>query len=211
MSEREFAQFASRSGVLTAEEVNSIYDSFNGFDLSSLKWKRTKRRTLLKCSSWDMKEVCSNHCMHVPAYSCYWHQTEVWISMKRSLKPRINMQLKSRNNHGRKCLQCEHREETLCIYEYTIQCKLFIESVSQLNQTKVTDDGLWADSTRSKQWRIELLCRYKQAKTSGITVLNIRKLYLYFVYFKNCMFTLSWARKSLWKWCARTTWKVACL
>ena len=49
MSEREFAQFASRSGVLTAEEVNSIYDSFNGFDLSSLKWKHTKRRTLLKC------------------------------------------------------------------------------------------------------------------------------------------------------------------
>ena len=31
---------------------------------------------------------------------------------------------------------------------------------------------------------IELLYRYKQAKTSRITVLNIRKLYLYFVYFK---------------------------
>ena len=31
---------------------------------------------------------------------------------------------------------------------------------------------------------IELLYSYKQAKTSRITVLNIRKLYLYFVYFK---------------------------
>ena len=41
-----------------------------------------------------------------------------------------------------------------------------------------------AGSTQSKQWRIELLYRYKRAKTSRITVLNIRKLYLYFVYFK---------------------------
>ena len=45
-------------------------------------------------------------------------------------------------------------------------------------------------STQSKQWRTELLYRYKQAKTSRITVLNIQKLYVYFklyayfVYFK---------------------------
>ena len=38
--------------------------------------------------------------------------------------------------------------------------------------------------SQSKQWRIQLLYRYKRAKTSRITVLNIRKLYLYFVYFK---------------------------
>ena len=31
----------------------------------------------------------------------------------------------------------------------------------------------------SKQWRIELLYRYKQAKAIRITVLNIRQLYLY--------------------------------
>ena len=40
-------------------------------------------------------------------------------------------------------------------------------------------------STQSKLWRIELLYRYKRAKTRRITVLNIRKLYLYFVYFKQ--------------------------
>ena len=38
--------------------------------------------------------------------------------------------------------------------------------------------------SQSKQWRIELLYRYKRAKTNRITVLNIRKLYLYFVYIK---------------------------
>ena len=38
--------------------------------------------------------------------------------------------------------------------------------------------------TQSKQWRIELLYQYKQVKTSWITVLNIQKLYVYFVYFK---------------------------
>ena len=37
---------------------------------------------------------------------------------------------------------------------------------------------------KRKQWRIELLYQYKRAKTSRITVLNIRKLYLYFAYFK---------------------------
>ena len=32
-------------------------------------------------------------------------------------------------------------------------------------------------STQSNQWRIELLCRYKRAKTTKITVLSIRKLF----------------------------------
>ena len=41
-----------------------------------------------------------------------------------------------------------------------------------------------AGFTQSKQWRIELLYRYERAKTSTITVLNVRKLYHYFVYFK---------------------------
>ena len=39
--------------------------------------------------------------------------------------------------------------------------------------------------SQGKQWRIQLLYRYKRAKTSWITVLNIRKLYLYFVYFNE--------------------------
>ena len=44
-------------------------------------------------------------------------------------------------------------------------------------------------STQSKQWRMKLL---KRAETSRITVLNIRKLYLYFA----CLFTLSGAGES---------------
>ena len=40
--------------------------------------------------------------------------------------------------------------------------------------------GLFAGSTQSKQCRIELLYRYKRAKTNKITVLNFRKIYLYF-------------------------------
>ena len=39
-------------------------------------------------------------------------------------------------------------------------------------------------STESKQWRIELLYQYKRAKTRRITVVNIQKPYLYFIYFK---------------------------
>ena len=46
-----------------------------------------------------------------------------------------------------------------------------------------------AGSTQNKQWRIELLYRSKRTKTSGITVLNIRKLYLYFFYFKDSLST----------------------
>ena len=41
-----------------------------------------------------------------------------------------------------------------------------------------------AGSTQSKQWRIELLYRHKRETTNRIIVLNIQKLYLYFVYFK---------------------------
>ena len=44
--------------------------------------------------------------------------------------------------------------------------------------------GLRAPCTQNKRWRIELLYRYKRAKTNRITVLNIGKLYLYFAYFK---------------------------
>ena len=65
-------------------------------------------------------------------------------------------------------------------------------------------------SSQSKQLRIKLLYRYKQAKTSKITVLNIRKLYLYFVYFKLYANYFEWSLPvSLKEWCARNTWKVA--
>ena len=47
--------------------------------------------------------------------------------------------------------------------------------------TKGTD---LAGSNQNKQWWIEFLYRYKRAETSRMKVLNIRKLYLYFVYYK---------------------------
>ena len=50
--------------------------------------------------------------------------------------------------------------------------------------------GLRAGSTQSKQWRIELIYRYKRAKTSRITVLNIKQLYLYTFLTLNCMSAL---------------------
>ena len=50
-----------------------------------------------------------------------------------------------------------------------------------------------AGSTQSKRWRIESLYRYKRAKTSRMTVLNIRLLTL------NCMFTFNGAREFLGK------------
>ena len=58
--------------------------------------------------------------------------------------------------------------------------------------------------SQSKQWRIEFLYRYKPAKTSRITVANIRKPYLY-LFILNCMFTLGEDRQSIWEknWCAR--------
>ena len=48
----------------------------------------------------------------------------------------------------------------------------------------------YSNSTQSKQWRIELLHRYKRAKNSRIIMSNIRKLYLY-LFLLYCMFTLS--------------------
>ena len=66
---------------------------------------------------------------------------------------------------------------------------------------------LMAGSTQSKQWQIELFCRYKRAKTSRITVLNIQKLYLYFVYFKLYVY-FEWSPTVSLKHDARTTWKV---
>ena len=56
---------------------------------------------------------------------------------------------------------------------------------------------------------IQLLYRYKRANSSRITVLNIRKLYLYFILY--CMFTLSPPCSPSGKWCARNTWKVVYL
>ena len=65
--------------------------------------------------------------------------------------------------------------------------------------------------TQSKQWRIELLYRYKQAKTSRITVLNIRKLYLYFFTLKTVCLLWVEPASPFEKWCARTTRKLAYL
>ena len=48
MSEREFEQNVSRSGLLTAEEVSSIRDTFSGLESSALKWKQSARRPLIK-------------------------------------------------------------------------------------------------------------------------------------------------------------------
>ena len=71
---------------------------------------------------------------------------------------------------------------------------VIIVKINVLSQRHFTKNSLYrvrskrlrilAGSTQSKQWRIELLYRYKRVKTSRKTVLNIRKLYLYFVYFK---------------------------
>ena len=45
MSQKEFAQHASSSGLLTAEEIVPIYEKFNGFDTPSLKWKLPQRQS----------------------------------------------------------------------------------------------------------------------------------------------------------------------
>ena len=60
MSQKEFGQNVSRSGVLTAEEVNSIYDKFTGYESPGLKWRQPERnRPLLKgfkrCNLVDVK------------------------------------------------------------------------------------------------------------------------------------------------------------
>ena len=59
--------------------------------------------------------------------------------------------------------------------------------------------------TQSKQWRIELFYWGKGAKTSRITVLNIRKLYLYFVYFKLYVY-FEWSPVLCEKWCLLFDW-----
>ena len=61
-------------------------------------------------------------------------------------------------------------------------------------------------STRCKQWRIEteLLYWYKRVKTGRVTVLNIRKLYLYFFYFELYVY-FAWSPTVPLKHCARTT------
>ena len=43
MRESEFAQHVSSSGLLTAEEMIPIYEAFNGFVSSTLKWKEARR------------------------------------------------------------------------------------------------------------------------------------------------------------------------
>ena len=48
MSEHEFKQNVSRSGLLTADEVSSIGDTFSGLESPALKWKQSARRPLLK-------------------------------------------------------------------------------------------------------------------------------------------------------------------
>ena len=74
-----------------------------------------------------------------------------------------------------------------------VACATFFKGIADWNA-----DGLLAGFTQSKQWRIKFFYRYKRAKTSRITVLNIRKLYLYFVYFKLYVY-FEWSPQSLWK------------
>lgn len=51
MTQEEFMQNVSSSGVLTSEEVVSIYDKFNGKEGPLFKWKLPKRmRYLHRCS-----------------------------------------------------------------------------------------------------------------------------------------------------------------
>ena len=78
-----------------------------------------------------------------------------------------------------------------------VACATFFKGIADWNA-----DGLLAGFTQSKQWRIKFFYRYKRAKTSRITVLNIRKLYLYFVYFKLCAILVELA-SSFEKWCVR--------
>ena len=60
MSQKEFGQNVSRSRVLAAEEVISIYDKFTGYESPGLKWRQPERnRPLLKgfkrCNLVDVK------------------------------------------------------------------------------------------------------------------------------------------------------------
>ena len=54
MTQEEFAQNVSSSGVLTSEEVVSIYDEFNDKEVPSFKWKLSKRKLYLhRCSRFN--------------------------------------------------------------------------------------------------------------------------------------------------------------
>ena len=86
------------------------------------------------------------------------------------------------------------RQDALDLYSISKKKIVIIVRINVLSQRHFTKNSLYrerskrlrilAGSTQSKQWRIELFYRWKRAKISRITVLNIRKLYLYFVYFK---------------------------
>ena len=65
MSQKEFGQNVSRSGLLTAEEALSIYDRFTGFELPGLKWRQPERnqppKGFRRCNLLDV-EVSSKLC-----------------------------------------------------------------------------------------------------------------------------------------------------
>ena len=76
MSQKEFAQNVSRSGLLTAEEVNSIYDKFTGFESPGLKWRQPERnQPLLKgfkrCNLVDVQAPDASHCSGCPDRLCF--------------------------------------------------------------------------------------------------------------------------------------------
>jgi hypothetical protein len=62
MTQREFAQTVATSGLLTAEEIVPIYNTFNGIDSRDLKWKLSKKRSnWLNCDSVNiMADVVVN-------------------------------------------------------------------------------------------------------------------------------------------------------
>ena len=45
MSQKEFAQHVSSSGLLTSDEIVAVYDKLNGIDTPSLKWKLPQRQS----------------------------------------------------------------------------------------------------------------------------------------------------------------------
>ena len=61
MSHAEFIQHVSKSGLLTAEEINLIYEKFLGFDSAALRWTLPNRKTeniVRFCRvSWKDKEI----------------------------------------------------------------------------------------------------------------------------------------------------------
>ena len=67
-----------------------------------------------------------------------------------------------------------------------------------------------AGSTQSKQLRIDLLYRYKRAKTGKITMLNIRYIQ-YFIYLNCLLLWVEPARVRVKTLYTRNTWKVVYL